>query len=205
MLVYLPKLVRPLLYGHLLLLYSLLIAALISILATELTQSDGIFILVTVASPASIYIWVRALVSLWKPNWFLELFHKPLLKPPYVKPRVREARLLKALILASLAFEIAMICVMLIPSEHLKFSQPGCKWEYTGQEFPEWALAQFWPFTDHTLYAWVAIVWEITYIIQILWILITVGGSSLIFKLVYRKERKEVREHPDSTFVTSFR
>lgn len=169
-LVYVPKLVLPLLCAHLALIYSLLLAAIISILRTQLTLNDGVFVLVTVASPASIYLWILTLVSMWKPDWF------PVRIPH--KPTYREV--LKFFSITSLAFEIAMICVMFIPSKQLIFSQAACS-KTIGRRL------------------WVELIWEFTYVVQMLWILSVAFLFKLIFEFIhsYRRQPRWRRFEPD--------
>ncbi|KAJ2930531.1 hypothetical protein H1R20_g6566, partial [Candolleomyces eurysporus] len=122
-LVYFPRLVLPMLYAHLAVMYSLMIAALISILGGELTQNDGVFVLVAVGSPCTIYLWFSALRSLISRHDFF-------IKERQDHPNRLEVRLLKLLCVLSMGFEIALICVLFVPSSRIHFSQPSCNQEF---------------------------------------------------------------------------
>ncbi|KAJ2928182.1 hypothetical protein H1R20_g8892, partial [Candolleomyces eurysporus] len=122
-LVYFPQLVRPMLYAHLAVMYSLMIAALISITHGQLTQNDGVFVLVAVGSPCTIYLWFSTLRSLIGHHDF------PILESQDRRNR-REVQLLKLLCLLSIAFEAVLICLVFVPSPRIHFSQPSCNREF---------------------------------------------------------------------------
>ncbi|TFK17765.1 hypothetical protein FA15DRAFT_675839 [Coprinopsis marcescibilis] len=119
---YIPWMGRPMLYAHLSVVYSLLIAAVICIAKSDLTQNDGIFVLVSVASPATIYLWYLSVVSLWQPHIF------PVEKKD--KRKSLEIHALRVLSIGTFVFEIALICLMYVPSETISFSQPACNKEF---------------------------------------------------------------------------
>ncbi|KAF6753939.1 hypothetical protein DFP72DRAFT_1127682 [Ephemerocybe angulata] len=126
-LAYIPWLQRPLLYAHLSVLYSLLIAGLVSVLKGELSRGDGIFVIVTVASPASLYLWYYSIKSIWKADDF------PIEQGNKGKPanQSMEVKILRLVSLGSLVFEIAMICVLFIPKvKNIKFPQTACDMAY---------------------------------------------------------------------------
>ncbi|KAG6902645.1 hypothetical protein C0995_013770 [Termitomyces sp. Mi166 len=135
------------LYAHLGLIYSLLIASSASIGRSELTQNDGVFVLVTVASPASFSLWFLTLRSLWDPNSF------PIRKSD---TNSTEVFLLKVLSLGSLAFETVMVCLIFISPNRLTFSQPACD-RLFGDKL------------------WIELLWETPYIVQMTWL--TVPGE----------------------------
>lgn len=56
-LIYSPKNFKTTAYAYLANVYALLISALISIFQSNLTQNDGVYVLVAVASPATLYLW----------------------------------------------------------------------------------------------------------------------------------------------------
>ncbi|RXW19833.1 hypothetical protein EST38_g6020 [Candolleomyces aberdarensis] len=125
-LAYIPWLHRPMLYAHMSVLYSLYIAALVSMLKGELTNADGIFVVVTAGSPASIYLWYLTLRSFWNANVF-PIQHANKSVPAH---KSLEVQLTRAIVLGSFFFEIALICLMFIPSKAIKFSQPACNKEF---------------------------------------------------------------------------
>ncbi|KAF6743122.1 hypothetical protein DFP72DRAFT_1080799 [Ephemerocybe angulata] len=123
-LAYVPGLRRPMLYAHLTITYSLLIAALVSILQGELSKADGLFVIVTVASPPSIYLWCSTFASIWCLNSF----------PFYgegglgIKRRQRfELHAVRVLSFGTLAFEVVMVCLLFIPNiSRITFPQASC-------------------------------------------------------------------------------
>ncbi|KAF6745827.1 hypothetical protein DFP72DRAFT_756251, partial [Ephemerocybe angulata] len=134
-LIYIPSLQRPMFYAHLALLYSLLIAAMVSVCNGELSRADGIFVIITVASPASLYLWYYSLRSIWNANYF-PMQHLDREKP---KGRSREVYLARVLSLGSFAFEIAMIFVLFIPNvKGIKFPQAACDQSYDAM--PKWYM-----------------------------------------------------------------
>ncbi|TFK17767.1 hypothetical protein FA15DRAFT_675842 [Coprinopsis marcescibilis] len=118
-LVYMPWMGRPMLYAHLSVIYSLMIAAAICIAKSELTQTDCIFVIVSVISPASIYLWYLSIVSIWNPEQF------PVEKEN--KRKSKEIHALRVVCLASLAFAIGLVVITFVDSDKITFSQPGCK------------------------------------------------------------------------------
>ncbi|KAF8071462.1 hypothetical protein FPV67DRAFT_1447018 [Lyophyllum atratum] len=154
-LIYYPPLIRPMIYAHLGLLYSLFVATMISIINHNLTQSDGVFALIMAASPASFTLWVLTFWSLWRPSRF------PVQKN---NPKSWEIRLLKVISFGSLAYWITMICVIFIPSPHITFSQPACNKDY-GQKL------------------WVVLLWPLPFVIQLVWVVIIIGVFRLAFHL----------------------
>jgi hypothetical protein len=107
-------------------LYSLFIAALVSMLKEELTNADGMFVLVTVASPSSVHLWCLTIRAFWNITIF-PLQHANKSVPMH---KSLEVQLLRALSLGSFMFEIIMICLVFIPTKGIKFSQPGCNREF---------------------------------------------------------------------------
>jgi hypothetical protein len=97
-----------------------MIAALISIIRGQLTQNDGVFVLVAVGSPCTIYLWFSALRSLIRHHHFPGQDHQ----------NRREVQLLKLLYMLSMAFEIVLICLLFAPSSRIRFSQRSCNREF---------------------------------------------------------------------------
>ncbi|KAF6764592.1 hypothetical protein DFP72DRAFT_1163498 [Ephemerocybe angulata] len=129
-LVYVPQLRRPMLYAHLAITYSLLIAALVSMLKGELSRADGLFVIVAVASPPSIALWYFTFKSLWiRASFPLYPYHKSLdFKSHSSSFEFQAARLLS---FGSLIFELAMVCLLFIPDvERINFPQSVCDKQY---------------------------------------------------------------------------
>ncbi|KAF6744069.1 hypothetical protein DFP72DRAFT_764153, partial [Ephemerocybe angulata] len=170
-LAYIPWLQRPMLYAHLPVLYSLLIAALVSVMKGELTRGDGIFVIVTVASPASIYLWYYSFKSIWNANHF-PLVHENAEKPANKSWEVKIARLFS---LGSLAFTVAMVCVLFIPNiKGVKFPQKACD-EVFG-----------------TTATWYNVVWELPVAMQAVGMAIIYFLAYGIFRLWTRRQAYEV-------------
>ncbi|RXW22657.1 hypothetical protein EST38_g3215 [Candolleomyces aberdarensis] len=123
---YVPRLHRTMLYAHLSVLYSLFIAALVSLLKGELTNADGIFVLVTAASPSSLHLWYLTIRSFWNISAF------PIQRADNSAPVCKslEVQFTRILALLSLIFEITLICLIFIPTNRIRFSQPACSREY---------------------------------------------------------------------------
>lgn len=114
------------LYAHVSVLYSLHIASIVSMAKGELSQADSIFVLVTVASPASIYLWYLTIRSFWNITHF-PIEHANKNKPMH---KSMEVQVVRAISIGSLLFEIVLLCLMFIPSKAIKFSQPACNKQY---------------------------------------------------------------------------
>ncbi|KAF6745318.1 hypothetical protein DFP72DRAFT_1018165 [Ephemerocybe angulata] len=168
---YIPWLQRPLLYAHLSVLYSLLIAGLISMLKGELSRGDGIFVIVTVASPASLYLWYYSIKSIWKADDFpIEQGNKS--KPANQSMEVKIVRLVS---LGSLVFEIAMICVLFIPKvKKINFPQTACDMAYG------------------TRALWYNVAWELPVAIQLVCMTVLYFITYGIFWLWTRRQAYEI-------------
>ncbi|KAG6919308.1 hypothetical protein DXG01_007441 [Tephrocybe rancida] len=118
-LLYCPRLVRPLIYAHLGLVYSLLIATTLSVCFGLLTKNDEIFVLVIVASPASVALWCLTLSRRF-----------PLPSPPSdtdsTKKHDWEHRALQGAAAGALVFELVMVFVTMSPKSWRVFRQPAC-------------------------------------------------------------------------------
>ncbi|KAF5334261.1 hypothetical protein D9611_014580 [Ephemerocybe angulata] len=170
-LAYIPWLQRPMLYAHLSVLYSLHIAALVSALKGDLSRGDGIFVIVTVASPATLYLWYYTAKSFWNANHF-PIQHENKDKPANQSWEVKIARLFS---LGSFLFEIAMICVLFIPNvKGVKFPQTACD-----KQFGTTAL-------------WFNVVWELPVIIQTVGMLIIYFIAYGIILLWTKRQAYEV-------------
>ncbi|KAF6750091.1 hypothetical protein DFP72DRAFT_1013652 [Ephemerocybe angulata] len=130
-LVYIPRLRRPMLYAHLAVLYSLLIASLVSLTRGALSKLDGIFIVVAVASPASMHLWCLSFQSLWHPRVF------PIQETAETDDthdhRPLEIHAARALSVGALALEVMIICLLFVPGiKGIKFPQPVCDENFGG-------------------------------------------------------------------------
>ena len=166
-LAYIPWLHRPMLYTHLSVLYSLFIAALVSMLKGDLTNADGIFVVVTAASPTSFYLWYLSLRSFWNINVFP-------IQHASAPRKSLEVQLMRTLSLGSLLFEIVLVCLMFIPTKAIKFSQPACNRQY------EMAL-------------WYNVAWELPVVVQSISML---GFFLIAFALTRLWTKRRVYEVP---------
>ncbi|TFK16681.1 hypothetical protein FA15DRAFT_711509 [Coprinopsis marcescibilis] len=124
---YMPRQCRAMLYAHLTVTFSLMIAAAISISMSQLTYMDSIFVLVSLGSPASFYLWILSFMSFWRPEYF------PLnLKGRGSRGSKIEVQILRTLSLASGAFALALALITFVNSNTIQFSQPWCKVELGG-------------------------------------------------------------------------
>ncbi|KAJ2936263.1 hypothetical protein H1R20_g831, partial [Candolleomyces eurysporus] len=125
-LVYIPRLHRTMLYAHLSVLYSLFIAAVVSMSKGELTNADGIFVVVAASSPSSLHLWFLTIRSFWNTSVF------PIQPADKSVPAHKSLviQLTRALALLSLIFEIILIFLILTPTKRIQFSQPACNREY---------------------------------------------------------------------------
>ncbi|KAJ2914999.1 hypothetical protein MD484_g5432, partial [Candolleomyces efflorescens] len=121
-LAYVPWLHRPMMYAHLSVLYSLFIAAVVSMSKGDLTNADGIFVLVTAASPSTLYLWYLTIRSFWNITVF-PIRHADKAVPMH---KSLEVQVLRVLSLGTIVFEVIMICLVFIRPKGIKFSQPGC-------------------------------------------------------------------------------
>ncbi|TFK18341.1 hypothetical protein FA15DRAFT_730238, partial [Coprinopsis marcescibilis] len=118
-LLYIPMMGRPMLYAHLSVIYSLMIAVLVCMLRNELTMMDSVFVVICVVSPATLWLWGLTLASLWNPDYF------PIYKE--VKRKSKEIHALRLAVIGSFVFEIVLIALVFGPHDHIfKFSQPVC-------------------------------------------------------------------------------
>ncbi|KAG6848123.1 hypothetical protein H0H93_003225, partial [Arthromyces matolae] len=166
-----PDLILPMIYAHLGLVYSLLLSALISLCTGQLTQNDGVFVLVTVASPASFALWGLTIWSLFDPGRF------PVRKNG---KKSKEIFLLKSALLFSLAFEIAMICIVFVPSSTFQFSQPACNQSYGDK-------------------LWIKLLWELPYIINFAWAAIVFAIFRRLFRPLLNPELEQSNVAPISS------
>ncbi|KAJ3507906.1 hypothetical protein NMY22_g16789 [Coprinellus aureogranulatus] len=114
------------LYAHLSVLYSLLIAGTVSIAKHELTKADSMFVLICVASPASIYLWYLTIRSFFNTNVF-PIEHSNKKKAPSQSWEVQITRLIT---FGSFAYTVAYLVITFVPSKVIKFAQPACDREY---------------------------------------------------------------------------
>ncbi|KAF8340199.1 hypothetical protein F5887DRAFT_979168 [Amanita rubescens] len=131
LLLYWPEKIRVTMYSHYALIFSLLISATISLSRQQLTQNDAIFVVLMVASPTSIYLWLVFLLS----------FRKPALFPTWkIGSSSKETFLLKLLCSLTLLYEIGM-AIIVFGGVLGKFSQAACFHGYSKVA----ALKLLWP------------------------------------------------------------
>lgn len=134
------------LYAHLSVLYSLQIAALISIVKGELTNSDGIFVIVMIASPPSLYLWFYTIKSFIAGAHHFPIEHGNRNVPAN---KSMEVHVTRGVTLLALIFTVVMIALIFTPSiPGIKFPQRSCNSD----------------FGDSGL--WVNVVWQLPVAIQ---------------------------------------
>jgi hypothetical protein len=100
-----------------------MISALISLFQGQLTRNDAVFVLVTVGSPVSLYIWLKTVVELhtiWKSlqQWKISL-------------KALGGFFLDGIIVLSLVIWFIMIVLVLsLPATNSYFSQLACTTVY---------------------------------------------------------------------------
>lgn len=112
------------LYAHLSVIYSLLIAAVISMVKGELSKADGIFVVVSVASPASLYLWYYTVKSVFWGAHHFPIEHSNKNKGAHQSIEVKATQAVAAL---SFVFTVVMICLVFVPNiKGIKFPQKAC-------------------------------------------------------------------------------
>ncbi|TFK22017.1 hypothetical protein FA15DRAFT_671971 [Coprinopsis marcescibilis] len=131
-LLYLPRLRVSMFYAHFGMIYALLLATVISVTRGDLTRSDAIFVIIAVASPASILLWTYSALSLWRGSeWFQMRLSEKAEKTTHLTPfQNTQIRIFSMIALGSLVFEAAMAGVLFGNIDRLKFSQPGCEQQF---------------------------------------------------------------------------
>jgi hypothetical protein len=114
------------LYAHLAVLYSLLIAGTVSVAKHDLTKADSMFVIICVASPATLYLWYLTIRSFWNASVF-PIVHSNKNK---TASQSWEVKITRGIVLGSLAYTIAFMVITFQPFKAIKFSQPDCDKEY---------------------------------------------------------------------------
>lgn len=114
------------LYAHLSVLYSLMIAGTVSVAKHDLTRADAMFVLIAASSPASIYLWYLCIRSFWNADLF-PIVHSNKNK---TASQSYEVKITQIVALGSFAWTLALLVITFAPSKVIKFSQPGCDREY---------------------------------------------------------------------------
>jgi hypothetical protein len=121
-----PEDIRFASYSYFANVYSLLISSMVSMLKSQLTQNDAIFVLVATVSPATLYIWATSAVALFKglPKSIVLGI-----------PNKREQGLLIILSFVSLALWATGVGVVAGLPNGVSFSQPGCELDYSSTQW----------------------------------------------------------------------
>ncbi|KAG1734897.1 uncharacterized protein EDB91DRAFT_575861 [Suillus paluster] len=113
--------VRLAYYSYLANIYSLLISAVISMSNMQLTRNDAVFVVVAIANPGTLYLWVIAFMTLAK--------HPP----RRIKDKIAhhyEWKFFICLSVASFVIWIIMLGLLTHPPNGVRFSQQDCSHEY---------------------------------------------------------------------------
>jgi len=170
-LIYSPKDFKTTAYAYLANIYALLISTLISLLKSNLTQNDGVYVLVAIASPATLYLWACIFFKLvlfrQLPSWqghgintkiYKFVLFKQLNSRQGYKINIDIYKhFLQYAIMGSFIFWIAMIYVIVASPGHISASQPACNKQFG-------------------LRGWIALVWPLPYLIQLF---VLLGGLNL--------------------------
>ena len=116
-LIHSPSDVETAIYPYLLSLYALLISTLLSLLQSNLTQNDGVFVLVAIASPVTLYLWSIFL--------FAFLFRRA---PSWISSNLNRTHqfFLTISTIGSFAFWLALVALVVGEPRSITFSQPAC-------------------------------------------------------------------------------
>jgi hypothetical protein len=135
-----PTKIHSTIYAHSVLILSLHITATMALFRGQLTQNDAIFILVLVASPTTIYLWVWTFFSVLTRRLFRSS---------------DTAKFAAFLVFLTFAMEVLLVLTMYIPSKYIKFSQPACFPGYGREAITE----IFWPvsFLIQIIFFWLVI------------------------------------------------
>ncbi|KAF8811257.1 terpenoid synthase [Phlegmacium glaucopus] len=108
-------------YGHIANNYSLLVAAILSIIKRQLTQNDAVFVIIAVASPGTLHLWFLSTIQLIR--------RKNL---PSILSKMNQVEGIMFSILSNCLFLLwlAMFSLILLPSMQSPFRQPACHRKY---------------------------------------------------------------------------
>ena len=181
-LIYSPKDFKTTAYAYLANIYALLISALISLLQSSLTQNDGVYVLVAVASPATLYLWAciffKLLLFRKLPSWQgygintktykLMLFKQQKSGQGYEINIEIYKHSLQAVVIGSFFLWISMIYIIVASPGHISASQPACNKQFG-------------------LRGWITLVWPLPYLIQLLILLGSLNLPAPPFVPEYRR------------------
>ena len=119
---YSPADVQKAIYPYLVTIYAFLISALISLVQSNLTRNDAVFVLVAVASPATLYLWIMFL--------FAAIFHQTSPWALATGTNKISQRFLFVTVLGSLIMWLTMLGIIVGSPSGVSFSQQACSKEY---------------------------------------------------------------------------
>jgi len=160
-LIYLPGKFKEVIFAYLANIYALLISASYSISNSNLTQNDGVSVLVAVLSPATLYLWADIFFTLLfrqrLPSW-----------SDYQTIKESHRHILQYMIIGSFIFWVILVGIIMGSPRGVSFSQPACR-------------------KGHEAVYWKAILWPLPYLMQLL-VLIT--GLNLPVPLGVAQDRR---------------
>jgi hypothetical protein len=120
---YSPADVEKTTYPYLVTIYAFLISALISLVNSNLTRNDAIFVLVAVASPVTVYLWIMFISG----AFVAAVFRRA---SPWVLAHGNSQTqiFLYISILGSLVIWGTMLGIIVISPSGVSFSQQACSW-----------------------------------------------------------------------------
>jgi hypothetical protein len=134
---YSPADAEKTIYPYLVTIYAFLISALISLVQSNLTQNDASFVLVAVASPVTLYLWITFL--------FAAFFRRKSTRALATGTnRISQISLFIA-VLGSLVMWLTMLGIVVGSPSGVTFSQEACNKDY-GQSAP--LLTMIWPYSS---------------------------------------------------------
>jgi preprotein translocase subunit SecG len=154
-----PKDVRFASYSYFANVYSLLISGMVSMLRSQLTQNDAIFVIIATASPATLYLWAISAVALF--TGLPQRYQSAI-------PNKREQAFIVLLAIVSFMLWIVSIGLYARPSSGAKFSQPGCNKIFGRAD-------------------WISLLWSTVFLVRTIFLVVSLLLTSLYLKLRMRR------------------
>ena len=107
-------------YPYLVTIYALLLSALISLVKSKLTQNDAVFVLIAVASPVTLYLWITFLLAAFSRRTSLLA----------IEVKGVSQIFLFVAVLGSLVMWLTMLGIIVGSPSGFSFSQQACRTEY---------------------------------------------------------------------------
>ncbi|KIJ50847.1 hypothetical protein M422DRAFT_244796 [Sphaerobolus stellatus SS14] len=124
-----PTNFRTVVYPYFLNIYSLSISTFFAVFRLGITQNDFVFIILSIASPAQIYLWFISIVSLI-PERFCSLRLSSVFADSMATGRHWEGKFINGLSLLSFLIWSFFLALLLAAPKQVKFTQSSCNADY---------------------------------------------------------------------------